>query len=376
MRSPARFLLSAVLAAVSATAAAQPAKPARPPIVIGQTYVKTGPLAGLSTEPLLGIRAMLESVNAAGGIKGRPLELRQEDDAYDAAKAAANVKKFAEEGAVAILMPIGTTSSVGALKAANELKIPLVAPYTGAAPVVKFTDYGFPVRIGFDEEYGRIVNHLFTLGFTRIAFAHNDNPGARSAMEATKRFVEERGQKMTGSVAIAQDGSDAVAKAQELAAGKPMAVVLSATNAVAAKFIQAYRASGAEARFYSFSFLNGQALHKSIGDDAAGVVVSQVVPYPWNSVMPVIAEYQAAMKQIGEKDFSYGSLEGYINAKVLVEALRRAGPNPTADSVKKALEGFHSHNLGGIHVKYTPKLHTGLTFSELSMIKKDGGYAR
>jgi branched-chain amino acid transport system substrate-binding protein len=195
-------------------------------------------------------------------------------------------------------------------------------------------------------------------------------------MEATKKLVEQRGQKLVGSAAIQQDGSDAAAKAQELAALKPNAVVLSATNAVAAKFIQAYRASGAEARFYSFSFLNGQGLYKAIGADAAGVVVSQVVPYPWNSAMPVIAEYQAAMKKLGERDFSYGSLEGYINMKVVVEALKRAGGNPTPESVKTALESLKFHDLGGIFVKYTPTEHTGLTFSELSMIKKDGGYSR
>jgi len=228
------------------------------PILIGQTYVQSGPLASLATEPLVGIRAMLNAVNAAGGVYGRPIELRQIDDAYDAARAAANVKQMASDGAVAILMPIGTTSSIGALKAANELKIPLIAPYTGAGPVVKFSEYGFPVRISFDEEYGRIVNHLFTIGITRIAFAHNDNPGARSAMESTKKFIEQRGSQMVGSVAIQNDGSDAEAKAAELAKSKPSAVVLSATNTVTAKFIKAYRAAGAEAQFYSFSFLNGQ----------------------------------------------------------------------------------------------------------------------
>lgn len=367
-----RALLGALAIATSLGSAAQP----RPTIVIGQTYVQTGPLAALSTEPLTGIRAMLAATNAKGGINRRLLELRQADDANDAEKAAANVRRFANEGAVALLTPIGTTSSMGALKAANEVKVPLVAPYTGAAPIVKFTQYGFPLRISFDEEYGRIVDHLFTIGLTRIAFAHNDNPGARSAMESTKKLVEQRGQKLVGSAAIQQDGSDAAAKAQELAILKPNAVVLGATNAVAAKFIQAYRAAGAEARFYSFSFLDGQALHKSIGEGAAGVVISQVVPYPWNSALPVVAEYQAAMKKIGAKDFSYGSLEGYISMKVIVEALNRAGGNPTPESVKTALETFKSHDLGGIFVKYTPTEHTGLTFSELSMIKRDGGYAR
>ena len=370
----ARLLVSALLASTCAVAFAQGAAKQR--IVIGQTYVKTGPLAGLSTEPLVGIRAMIEATNAAGGIKGQLLELRQEDDGNDAEKAGANVRKFAQDGAVAVLMPIGTTSSMGALKAANELKVPLVAPYTGAAPVVKFTPYVFPVRISFDEEYGRIVNHLFTVGLNRIGFAYNDNPGAKSAMESTRRFIEERGQKMAGSVAIAQDGSDAEQKAKELAVSKPNAVVLSATNVVAAKFIKAYRAAGAEARFYSFSFLNGQALFKSMGEGAAGVVVSQVVPYPWNSAIPVIAEYQAAMKKIGEKEFGYGSLEGFLNAKVLVEALRHAAPTVNPESVKKALENMSSHDLGGIYVKYSPTQHTGLTFSELSMIRKDGGYSR
>lgn len=374
MNRPSRILIGAIAVAASLTAAAQ--QQGKPPIVIGQTYVQTGPLAALSTEPLTGIRAMLEATNARGGIHGRPIELRQVDDGNDAERAAANVRKLAAGGAVALLTPIGTTSSVGALAAANEAKVPLVAPYTGAAPVVKYTPYGFPLRISFEEEHSRIVNHLFTIGLTRIAFAHNDNPGARSAMEATRKLVEQRGQKMLGSVAIKQDGADAAAKAQELAALKPNAVVLSATNAVAAKFIQAYRAGGAEARFYSFSFLNGQGLYKSIGADAAGVVVSQVVPYPWNAAIPLIAEYQGAMKKIGEKDFSYGSLEGYINMKVVVEALKRAGSSPTPESVKAALETLKSHDLGGLFVKYTPAEHTGLTFSELSMIKKDGGYAR
>jgi branched-chain amino acid transport system substrate-binding protein len=366
-----RHLAAIVVLFSSMAAHAQPK-----PIVIGQTYVQTGPLASLSTDPLIGIKAMVTATNDAGGVNGHPLELRQLDDAYDPARAGDNVKKLVAEGAIAILMPIGTSSSVGALKAANELKVPMVAPYTGAGPVVKFSEYGFPVRISFDEEYGRIVNHLFTLGITRIAFAYNDNPGAKSAMESTRGFIEQRGSKMVGSAAIKNDGSDAEAQAMELAKLKPVAVVLSATNAVAGKFIKAYRATGSEASFYSFSFLNGQQLFKTIGKDAVGVVVSQVVPYPWNSTLPVIAEYQAAMKKIGVTDFSYGSLEGYVSTKVLVEGLKRAGGNPTPETLKKSLEGFRSLDLGGMFIRYAPSDHQGLTFSELSMLKKDGGYIR
>ena len=371
MKSFSRLFLPLIAMSLSLGAYAQ-----NKTILIGQTVVQSGPLSSLATEPLLGIKAMFAATNDTGGINGRVLELRQIDDAYDAVRASENVKKLVAEGALAILMPIGTTSAMGALKAANELKVPLVAPYTGAAPVVKFSEYGFPVRISFDEEYGRIVNHLFTLGVTRIAFAHNDNPGALSAMKSTKAFIEQRGEKMVGSVTIQNDGSDAEAKAVELAKLKPVAVVLSATNAVAGKFIKAYRAAGAQTSFYSFSFLNGQQLQKTIGSDAAGVVVSQVVPYPWNSSMPLITEYQAAMKKIGVNEFSYGSLEGYVGAKVLIEGLKRSGTTLTPDSLKKALESFKSLNLGGIYVRYAPSDHQGLTFSELSMIRKDGSYIR
>lgn len=368
-------LLASALAAL--LLAVQPAAQAQTkPLLIGQTYVQTGPLATLSTEPLVGIRALFTAVNANGGVNGRPIELRQLDDAYDPAKGAENVKTFVKDGAVGILMPIGTSSAVGALKAANELKIPVVGSYTGAAPVVKPSEYGFPVRISFDEEYSRIVNHLFTIGLSRIAFAHNDNPGARSAMESTQKFIAERGEKMVGSVSIKNDGSDAAERAAELVKLKPKAVVLSATNDVAAKFITAYRAAGGETAFYSFSFLNGQKLFQDIKKDAAGVVISQVVPYPWNTAMPMIAEYQAAMKKIGATEFSYASLEGYVAAKVMVEGLKRAGSNPTADSLHKGLESFKTLDIGGIAVSYRPGEHRGLTFSELSMLKADGRYLR
>ena len=346
------------------------------PLVIGQTYPGSGPLASLATEPVIGIRAMLDSVNAKGGILGRRIELRQADDKFDGERAAENVRQFAQAGALAVLMPIGAPSSVGALKAANEHKLPLVAPYSGAGPVVKFSEYGFPLRIGYDEEYGRIVAHLFTLGINRIAFAYNDTPGARAGMEATRRAIELRGHKLLGSVALKQDGTDALEKARELSALQAQAVVLSLANSSAAPFIQGYRAVGGAARFYSFSFLDGPSLYKAIGTDATGVVVSQVVPHPWGNGLPLIAEYKSAMHKAGAKNLSYGSLEGYIAAKTLVEALKRAGPNPTPATVKRALESLGTLDLGGLQVRYGPGEHAGLTFSELTMIRRDGGYAR
>lgn len=346
------------------------------PIVIGQTLVQSGPMAGLSIGPTNGARALFQAVNDAGGVHGRPLELRQTDDGYDETRAVENVRSFARQGAVAILTPIGTTPSIGALKAANEMRVPLIGPYSGATPLRTFSHFGFPVRIGFAEEYDRIVQHLFTIGVERIAFAHNENPGARSAMETTRRSVEKRGRALIAQVAVRNDGEDAVQRAQELSKERPGAVVLSTTTAVAAKFVAAYRATGAPTQFYSFSFVDGAQLRNSIATDSNGVVISQVVPYPWNAVMPIVAEYQSAMRRIGISDFDYASFEGYINAKVLVEGLRRAGPRLTPDSLKRALESFGRHDLGGVVVNYSDKDHAGLGFSELTMVRASGGFAR
>ena len=286
------------------------------PIVIGQTYVGSGPLADLSTEPVLGIRAMFDSVNASGGVLGRRIELRQADDGFDSERAAENVRKFAQLGVVAVIMPLGQSSSVGALKAANENKLPLVAPYSGAGAVVKFSEYGFPLRIGYEEEYERIVTHLFTLGVNRIVFAYNDTPGARAAMETTRRSIELRGHKLLGSVVLKQDGSDALEKARELSGFKAQAVVLSLANSAAAPFIRGYRATGGTASFYSFSFLDGPSLYKAIGADAADVVVSQVVPYPWSRSLPLISEYQSAMHKAGAKNLSAAASSSSVTRPV------------------------------------------------------------
>ena len=197
-----------------------------------------------------------------------------------------------------------------------------------------------------------------------------------AGLDKGKLLFELRGHKLLGSVALKQDGTDALEKARELSALQAQAVVLSLANSSAAPFIQGYRAIGGAARFYSFSFLDGPSLYKAIGTDATGVVVSQVVPHPWGNGLPLIAEYKSAMHKAGAKNLSYGSLEGYIAAKTLVEALKRAGPNPTPNTVKRALESFGSLDLGGLQVRYGPGEHVGLMFSELTLIRRDGGYAR
>lgn len=346
------------------------------PIVIGHSTIQSGALVSLAAGPSQGIKALIDSVNNAGGVAGRPLQLLSLDDGYQQDRAAANVAQAVNQGALAILMPIGTVPSMGAVRASNELRIPLVGPYTGAAPVRQHTPWAFMVRAGFQEEYEFIVRHLLTLGITDIAFVHNDNPGARGAMELTARVLESLGHKLRASVAVRDDAKDAQERARALARIDPKAIVLSVSNNVAAEFVPAYRTAGGRSQFYSFSFLNGRELQQRIGASASGIVISQVMPSPWSIALPLVRDYQQAMRRIGYTEFGYDSFEGYLNARLLVEALRATGGLPTRQSVRQALESMRSHDLGGFRVTFTPDNHHGSKFIDLTMLGSDGRYLR
>jgi branched-chain amino acid transport system substrate-binding protein len=346
------------------------------PLIVGQTTIKSGPLAPLAIEPNKGVAAYFHLLNTSGGIRGRQIELRQLDDGYDPARAADNVRHLVGEGAVAIISPTGTASSEGALRAARELGVAVVGPYTGADSVVHFGAECFPIRISFSQESERIVAHLYTIGLTRIVFVYNDNPGSRVAREATKAAIAAHGGTLLADVPVAQDGSDAVAKAKLAAAQKPNAVIIALPNSVATKFIPEFKKLETAPRFYSFSFLDGPALHNTVGNQATGVVVSQVVPSPWASMLPVVAEYRRAMKDIGGQEPSYASLEGYLAAKTLVQAIKDAGEAANTATVLRALQQGRDRDLGGIIVRSWRSDHPGLGFSDLAMIRDDGRFSR
>lgn len=374
---PRRSFLAAASLLLAAPFRRLHASESHPPILIGQTVVESGPLASLSRQPLQGIRALIESVNAQGGIFERKLEILRADDAYDADKAATNVRRFADKGALAILMPIGTNPSAGAIKAANELRLPLVGPYSGARPVARFSPYGFSLRISYEDEYRRLIEYMLPLGINRIAFAYHDTAGPRGAMEASRDILAQKGVTLLGSTAIRLDNSDAAERAAELARLKADAILMCLTTEGASRFISGYKAAGGNSSFYSFSFLNGSVPLRDIAEGANGVIISQVVPFPWNTTLPIVREYQQAMRNAGIDEISHASLEGYIAAKVLVEGIRRTGPKQlTPESLKSTLEGMNRVDLGGFTLRFSKTLHAGSDFSEINLLRRDGRFVK
>src|SRR6185369_3590938 len=166
---------------------------------------------------------------------------------------------------------------------------------------------------------------------------------------------------------------DAVAK---IGATKPDAVVMISAYTSCAEFIRQMKKTGSNATFYNVSFVGSKALQGALGNDGGGVAISQVVPYPWGTAVPVVKEYQQLSEKAAIKDVDFGAIEGFLVAKVFVEGARRAGKALTRDAFIGAMEKMEDVDLGGFFVSYSPTNHAGSKFVDLTIIGRDGKFLR
>jgi len=164
---------------------------------------------------------------------------------------------------------------------------------------------------------------------------------------------------------------DAVKK---IKASDAQAIIMISINKPTAAFIKRYRESGGGAQLYNISVVDPAELVKLAGlKNAHGLGISQVVPYPYMPNLPVIREYQALLAKHAPNELvNYTSFEQFLGAKVLVEALRRAGPKPTRAKVAKALETLGAYDLGGVTVNYSPDNRVGSRYVEVTVIGSTG----
>src|SRR5258705_516849 len=348
-------------ATVALTAQAQqvPGVTARS-IVIGQSTPLTGSNAELGNDIRNGARAYRQKVNDAGGVHGRRIELVSLDDGNAVPRAEANTKKLVEEQAVFALFGYASaTLSRPALPFVEKNRVPFLGPFTGADPMRVFNKHVYNMRGSYAEELEKIVDHFVPLGIKRFSIVYYDDVVGRENFTAVDRALKKRSLDVV-SVASFKDRAkpDIAAGVKEIAKGKPDVVILTTLYKATADFVRLARSSGLSAQMASNSFPGASPLAKELGKDGTGVIVATVVPPPSKRSLPIVQEYQAAIeKQLGKKDYSFTSLESYIGAKVLVEALRRAGPKPTRESFMQALNGMKSFDTGGYLVSFSPTDH-------------------
>jgi branched-chain amino acid transport system substrate-binding protein len=354
------------------------ALPLQAQIVIGQTAAFTGPVAAGVQETTAGAKLYFDSVNAAGGIYGKTIELVSLDDKFDPKLSGENARKLITENkAIALFLSRGTPHTQAMLPALNEFKVPLVGPSTGAMVLHKpVQPYVFNVRATYQREAERAIKHLSLIGMDRIAVWHVDDVfGADAATGATLGF-DASAKKPLLMEKFNREKPDFSAMAPALAKADAQAVLIIGTAAALVEGTKAIRAAGSRAQIVTLSNNASGGFVKQMGADAHGVIVTQVFPYERSLSAPIVKEAVDLAKLKEQDGVSPAMMEGFASAKVLVAALRKAGPNPTREKLLVALNSLQKLDIGGMEVNFSPGDHTGLVFADLSIIGPDGKFRR
>ncbi len=373
--------LAALLIAMTASLAQ--AAPAREDIVIGQVAPLTGTIAGTGDEYVAGAAAYFAHVNANGGIYGRKIRVVLKDDSYKPDQTLALTRQILAEDKPLALFGFVGTGNVLALnknKVLSDAGIALLAPYTGAQDLREPLNPNiFHIRASYTDETARMVEHLHTIGLRRFAVMYQDDPFGKSGLAGAETALQKLGMK-----AVATGGYDRTkpeevdAAVAAIAPANPDAIIMVSVNRASAAFIKKMRAQGNKARLFSISVVNFKELLKNAGEDnARGIGISQVMPYPYSTLVPVAREFQTLMKKYQpEKVVSYASMESFIAAKIMVEAIQRAGADPTRQKIITQLDRMNSYDAGGFKVSFSPDNHVGSKFVEVTVIGRDGKLLR
>jgi ABC-type branched-subunit amino acid transport system substrate-binding protein len=367
-----RLLLAA--ACCIGLAAIQPAIAQTPQtLVIGQSAPLSGSNKELGEDIRDGALAYFKKVNDAGGIHGRKLELVTLDDANDTKKAEANTRALLEiHNPIALFGYASATLSRPALPHVEAAKVAFFAPFTGADPMRKFNRYVYNHRASYADELEKIVEHYTTFGLKRFAVLHYDDAVGKENFNAVDRALKSRSLSPVAVAAVQRTQTDLKKEIDAVLKANPDVVITTTLYKTSADFIKGARAEGSGTQFVSTSFAGSTALAGALGANGLGVAMSQVTPSYTKRSIPVVREYHAAMEALmKKKDFSYTSFESYIAAKVLVEGVRRAGPQITREKLLMALDTIKDYDAGGYMVSFSPTNHNGSNFVSLSILGRD-----
>lgn len=347
-------------------------------IVLGQSTALTGPLAELGQDTSTAAKAYFDYINLQGGINGRKIRLLTLDDGYNTDKVLENARTLIEKDKVFALFNVfGTPGNSALLPLIARAGIPSIAPYTGSEAVRKpLNPLVFNVRAGYADETESIINHLGVRGISKIAVVHQNNAFGKDGLDSIGQALSRRQLKIHAFAAIENDGSDAEQAARTLALSAPKAVLMVTAGKPSAAFIKAYNKLAPGMQFFALSVMGSAASVDTLGKEGVGVVVSQVMPFPFSATSDIVREYQQVMSKMGLKTWSFASIEGFINAKVTVEGLKHAGRDLTRDRFMAALEAMGKVNYGGYVVNFSKSNHQGSPYVELTVISKNRRFMR
>ena len=372
----------AVASAVGAESEAESIPPGEPGvfdeyILFGQSAAFSGLASELGINMRLGIKAAFEEVNTRGGVNGRLLELKFMDDAYEPEAAISNTKKLIEERVFALIGAVGTPTSRSATPVAAAEGIPYVAPFTGAA-FLRDPEWKNIVnlRASYNQETEEMVERLTNdLGVQRVAVMYQDDSYGRAGYQGAQSALARRGMEPV-SVGLYPRNTLAVKTGLlDLRRGNPEAVIIIGAYQPVAALISWARFTGLDPVFMTVSFVGSNALAEELGPSGEGVFVTQVVPFPTDSGLPIVQSYHSALLDYAPFAVpGFVSFEGYLAGRLAIAALERCGQDVTRQCFIDSINQGDVIDLDGFKLDFGPGDNQGSDEVFLTVIGSDGGY--
>lgn len=366
------------LALLLASPVAAQEAPATDTITFAQIAALTGPASALGTGMRDGISAAFAEVNATGGVGGLKLALDSLDDGYEPDQSVAQLETvLAGTGHIALIGSVGTPTNQAMVPMAATAGLPVIGPFTGAGflrdPALNNV---FNLRASYGAETEAWMAHLVDgLGMKRIAILYQDDGFGRAGLDGVKAALDRRGMTLVAEGTYVRNTTAVRSALLDIRKAEPEAVVMVGAYKPVAEFVRLSHKLKFAPTFVNISFVGSGALAADLGAEGAGVIVSQVVPLPWDTSVPVVVAYQAALTaHVPDAKPDFVSMEGYLVGRLAIEALKAAGPNPTRETYLKALQGLTAVDLGGLGLQYGAGDNQGSDSVFLTRITPEGTF--
>jgi ABC-type branched-subunit amino acid transport system substrate-binding protein len=347
-------------------------------ISLGMSVPLTGPASAQGQELQKVISAYFDQINKNGGINGRKLQLTVMDDGYDPEKAVANTRILLDTNKVfALLGYYGSTAMTEAMnKVFGPAKVPMIGGISGAMSLRQppasnpNNRYMFSQRASYADEAETIGTQLATLGLKNIAVFYQNDGFGKAGLEGLTNALKKYKLTPSATGSVERNSEDIGKALEAIAKVNPQAVVMVTLHKPTAAMVKALHKANQSPMIMTLSPVSAEQLTQELGNQARGIGISQVMPYPWNDTLAIVKEYQQFIGK--QKPYSYTSMEGFIIAKIAVDALRKAGGKDLSrEKLVSALESMNQ-DFGGYRVAFGPNSRAGSQFVQLTVIGAGG----
>jgi ABC-type branched-subunit amino acid transport system substrate-binding protein len=347
-------------------------------ILFGQAAALEGPSSALGQGMRQGILAAFAEINAKGGVHGRKLRLVSRDDGYDPDQSVVQTTKLIEEDKVfALIGAVGTPTTTATVPIAKARNVPFIGPFSGAA-FLRAPDLHnvINIRASYAAEAEAWIKHLTEdLHIRNIAIFYQDDSFGRDGLAGVKLALEKRGMELTAEGTFERNTKTVRSALRTLKRAEPEAVVMVGTYGPCAEFIKLAHKAGFRPTFVNISFVGANALAKELGPEGEGVIVSQVVPFPWDRSVKLVAEYQAAEMALDpQMKPEFVSLEGYLSGRLVAAALEITGPNPTRAEMLRLINDVGKFDISGNIITFGAQMRDAPAKVFLTVIQPDGTF--